>query len=195
MDAYLKACFTAPEWTEIVSATDISPEERMEMACAFINKALRPPPKEVEEHKACGQVDVLQNEIIRYFRDRHAREFSRVHFKYGQEAGLVSKRATNRYRYAPTDQLLQSLVLANVPNECPLEEFLDRLFLRYGMVIGPRQQVAVERAGYTELGKRVSSQAFRNNQMRIESRLKSMGMLRRLSDSQAYVLNPLQPTA
>ena len=195
VDAFLKKCFAAEEWVKIVSTTEVSPEERMEMACAFIKKSLRPPDKEVDDHKAGGQIDVLQNEIVRYFHDRHAREFSRVHFKYGQEAGLVSKRATNRYRYAPTDQLLQSLVLANVPNECPLEEFLDRLFLRYGMVIGPRQQAALEHAGYTELGKTVSSQAFRNNQVRIESRLKSMGMLRRLSDSQAYVLNPLQPTA
>jgi hypothetical protein len=166
----------------------------MEMASAFIKTALRPLDKDVDDHKAGLQIAVLHSEILRYFRERHAREFSRVHFKYGQEAGLVSKRATNRYRYAPTDQLLQSLVLANVPNECPLEEFLDRLFLRYGMVIGPRQQAALEAAGYTDLGKTVSSQAFRNNQVRIESRLKSMGMLRRLSDSQAYVLNPLQPT-
>jgi hypothetical protein len=195
VDALLKKNFACEEWIKIISSKDVSPEERMEMACGFIKKSLRPPDREIEEHRAAGQIEVLQSEIMRFFRERHAREFSRVHFKYGQEAGLVSKRATNRYRYAPTDQLLQSLVLANVSEERPLEEFLDRIFERYGIVIGPRQQEALERAGYAELGKTISSQAFRHTQVRRESRLKSMGMLRRLSDSQAYVLNPLQPRA
>jgi hypothetical protein len=76
-----------------------------------------------------------------------------------------------------------------------MEEFLDDLFLRYGIVVGPRQQRLLEDKGYADLGKTVSGQTFRYNQIRLESRLKSMGMLRRLSDSQAYVLNPLQPRA
>lgn len=192
VDMFLKEVFASPEWLAIKSA-DLPTEEKLEKAADYIKKSLRPPDKEVDDPKATGQLDVLQNEIMRYFRERHGREFSRVHFKYGQEAGLVSKRRTNRYRYAPTDQLLQSLVLANVSNESQFEDFLDSLFTRYGIVVGPRQQAALKAAGYSEFSEAVSGQAFRHNQVRLESRLKSMGMLRRLSDSQAYVLNPLQP--
>ena len=192
IDTFLKRVFEAPEWLTIVSA-DVPTDEKLDKAAAYIKETLRPPDKEVDDPKATGQLDVLQSEIIKYFRERHGREFSRVHFKYGQEAGLVSKRKTNRYRYAPTDQLLQSLVLANVPDESPFEDFLDRLFSRYGIIIGPRQQSAVRNAGYHDVAEAISGQAFRHNQVRLEARLKSMGMLRRLSDSQAYVLNPLQP--
>jgi hypothetical protein len=192
VDTFLKAAFASAEWLKITSA-DLPADEKMERAGDYIKKNLRPPDKEVDDPKATGQIDVLQNEVMRYFRERHGREFSRVHFKYGQEAGLVSKRKTNRYRYAPTDQLLQSLVLANVAEESPFEDFLDHIFSRYGIVVGPRQQTALKNAGYDEISEAVSGQAFRHNQVRLESRLKSMGMLRRLSDSQAYVLNPLQP--
>ena len=192
VDLFLKTKFASADWTAIVAA-DVPAEEKIEQACDYIRKTLRPSDKEIEEGKVTGHVEVLQNEIVRFFHDRHAREFARVHFKYGQEAGLVSKRGTNRYRYAPTDQLLQSIVLANVPEERPFEEFLDRLFERYGIVVGPRQQEALKAAGYVEISEAVTGQAFRHNQVRLESRLKSMGMLRRLSDSQAYVLNPLQP--
>jgi hypothetical protein len=193
VDRFLNNVFNSAEWTQITASTELSPEEKMEKAITFIKQSLGTGDSAMKESKDSGQIDVLQKEIMRFYRERHARDFSRVHVRYGQEAGLVSKRGTNRFRYAPTDQLLQSLVLANVPDECPLEEFLDKLFSRYGVVIGPRQQQGLEQAGYADFGKMVSSQAFRNNQMRIESRLKSMGMLRRLSDSQAYVLNPLKP--
>jgi hypothetical protein len=41
-------------------------------------------------------------------------------------SGLASKRGTNRYRYAPTDELLRALVFANVTS--PIEE---SAFLRH----------------------------------------------------------------
>ncbi|MEI7899382.1 MAG: hypothetical protein WCK89_03960 [bacterium] len=193
VDMFLSNTFSSEEWGGLVGASELPLSERLEKACEFLRATFRVPDRILEEHVGRGQVEVLRDEVTKYFRDRHAKEFSRVHFTYGREAGLVSKRATNRYRYAPTDQLLQSLVLANVVHECPLEQFLDRLFTRYGIIIGPRQQTVLEEAKYRELAETVSGQAFRRNQRRFEARLKSMGMLRRLSDSQAYVLNPLQP--
>jgi hypothetical protein len=180
---------------KIATDKDLPLAEKLESAGGLLHKTLGLPSKVIEEHSSSPQFEMLQDGATKYFLDRHNREFSGVHFTYGQEAGLVSRRATNRYRYAPTDQLLQSLVLANVADERPMEEFLDDLFLRYGIVVGPRQQRLLEDKGYADLGKTVSGQTFRYNQIRLESRLKSMGMLRRLSDSQAYVLNPLQPRA
>lgn len=193
VDSYLNSIFRSDVWDSIVADKDIPPSELIEKAREFLHKNLRVPKRIYDDHVPSSGILALKDEVIKYFKDRHAREFSRVHVTYGREAGLISKRATNRYRYAPTDQLLQSLVLANVEHESPLEDFLDTLFRRYGIIVGPRQQNLLEEAGYAELGKTVSGQSFRHNQLRIEARLKSMGMLRRLSDSQAYVLNPLQP--
>jgi hypothetical protein len=192
VDKFLDAAFSSSEWTQLLSDESTPVAEKTERARAFIRRTLNPPAAELGDPDDTRQPEQLRQEITQFFRDRHRREFSKVHSEYGKEAGLVSKRATNRYRYAPTDLLLQSIIFANVPDETPLESFLDRLFLRYGIVIGQRQQAALEAAGYSETAETISSQAFRNNQNRLEARLKSMGMLRRLSDSQAYVVNPLQ---
>jgi len=185
----LDAAFSSEEWLN--AATNASSmEERFKMAKEYIAKQLFPPKKVLDEIPCSSDVDVLRIEVKRFFQERHQREFAGVHAAYGKQAGLVSRRGTNRNRYAPTDQLLKSLVLANVSQEIQLEEFLDRLFTRYGLVLGCRQQEAILAAGYPDLSRHVSGIAFRNNQTRLESRLKSMGMLRKLSDSQAYVINP-----
>jgi len=193
VDKYLEQTTNGEEWQQLASRADLPVPERLELALELFQKRLRPPSGLLEEHKSVGDLDKFRQEVIKFFKARHTREFSRVHLTYGREAGLVSKRATNRYRYAPTDHLVQSLVLANVVEELSFEEFMDKLYHRYGMVIGPRQGAALTEDGYDQLAKSVSGQAFRHNQSRLEARLKSMGMLRRLSDSQAYVINPLQP--
>jgi hypothetical protein len=99
--------------------------------------------------------------------------------------GLVSKRGTNRLRYAPTDALLKTLVLANVSRRMEYKEFLDVLFARYGFVIGEREAEQV--LSHEDFEKK----AFQTNSHRLEQRLGSLGMLRRLSDACAYVQNPL----
>lgn len=194
VDYYLEKLTNGEEWDQISSNTELSLPERLELALELFQKRLHPPNGVLEEHKSAGDLDKFRYEIVKYFKTRHTREFSRVHLTYGREAGLVSKRATNRYRYAPTDHLVQSLVLANVAEESSFEEFMDKLYRRYGIVIGPRHEAALSDDGYDQLAKSISGQAFRHNQSRLETRLKSMGILRRLSDSQAYVINPLQPS-
>lgn len=193
IDSLLSEAFTDPDWQDILTDAECPLPERLDRACNFIVKKLRMPRKDIEEHKDEGDVAKLGDYATEYFRARHTTDFARVHVNYGREAGLVSKRATNRNRYAPTDQLLQSIVLANVKHETPMEEFLVIIYERYGIVVGPRQQAALIRAGKHGLAKDVTGAAFQRNEVRLEARLRSMGMLRRLSDSQAYVLNPLQP--
>jgi hypothetical protein len=65
------------------------------------------------------------------------------------------------------------------------KEFLDLLFIRYGIVIGEREAEVV--LANTDFEKK----AFQTNSQRLEQRLSSLGMLRRLSDACAYVQNPL----
>ena len=64
------------------------------------------------------------------------------------------------------------------------KEFLQRLFVRYGIVIGEREaSQALEDSDF-------DNKVFQSNAARLEQRLSSLGMLRRLSDACAYVLNP-----
>lgn len=194
VDRHLADFFASEDWQALLAKEARGDRDAaVEGAKMLIAGRLSPQPSELETAAESMSLAKIAKSITEFFVGRHKREFSDVHFQYGREAGLVALRGTNRYRYAPTDQLLASVVLANVVHEMQLEEFLAILYRRYGMVIGSSQRSELLISGDEELAKRVSGEAFRNNQMRLESRLKSMGMLRRLSDSQAYVINPLQP--
>ena len=115
---------------------------------------------------------------------RHQRHAAQVHRTYGREIGLVSRRGTNRFRYAPTDQLIRTLMLATVDHRMEFGEFLQLLFAKYRMVIGAREAEQVLPA------EEFDSSAFQDNARRLEQRLVSLGLLRRLSDACAYVENP-----
>jgi len=99
--------------------------------------------------------------------------------------GLASKRGSNRYRYAPTDDLLRALVLANV--KVPLEEtaFLHHLHNRYRIVIGPTE-------AKTEVLSYLFDDAdFKKNRDRLAQHLIGMGLAQRMSDACTYVINPM----
>jgi hypothetical protein len=117
-------------------------------------------------------------------RQGHSQHAGNVHRAYGRAVGLISKRGTNRLRYAPNDGLLKALVVANVHSRMEFGEFLRRLFNRYGFVFGEREaERAIDVHSFDQ-------KAFQANAARLEGRLTSMGLLRRLSDACAYVINP-----
>jgi len=129
-----------------------------------------------------GLLDTLQDAVQR----RHGQHVANVHRVYGREIGLVSRRGTNRLRYAPTDALFRTLVLANVPNRMEFSEFLDRLLVRYGIIVGDAEAVKAPSLRMEDLDKK----AFQSNADRLEQRLASIGLLLRLSDGCAYLVNP-----
>jgi hypothetical protein len=120
---------------------------------------------------------------------RHRQHVANIHRNYGREIGLVSKRGTVRLRYAPTDALLKTLLFANVERRIELHQFLARLHTRYGFVFGDKEAERV--LSKDEFDKK----AFQGNSRRLEQRLGSLGLLRRLSDGCAYVVNPYHAEA
>lgn len=120
---------------------------------------------------------------------RHRQHVANIHRNYGREIGLVSKRGTVKLRYAPTDTLLKTLLFANVEKRIELHQFLARLHSRYGLVFGDKQ--AEQILSKNEFDKK----AFQANSRRLEQRLGSLGLLRRLSDGCAYVINPYHEEA
>jgi hypothetical protein len=115
---------------------------------------------------------------------RHRQHVANIHRNYGREVGLVSKRGTVKLRYAPTDALLKTLLFANVEKRVELHQFLSQLQRRYGMVFGDKEAEQV--LSKDEFDKK----AFQANSRRLEQRLGSLGLLKRLSDGCAYVVNP-----
>lgn len=120
---------------------------------------------------------------------RHRQHAANIHRNYGREIGLVSRRGTNKLRYAPTDALLKTMIFANVEKRTELHQFLATLHDRYGLVFGDREAEKV--LPKDEFDKK----AFQANSLRLEQRLGSIGLLRRLSDGCAYVINPYSSEA
>jgi hypothetical protein len=141
-------------------------------------------PRDAEDYEGCNDPDALITELRRAAIARHRQHVGNVHRNFGREVGLVSRRGTNKLRYAPNDDLLKALIMANVESRMEYNEFLARLFDRYGFVFGDRE---AERVLEKEDADKT---AFQANSERLERRLVSLGMLRRLSDSCAYVQNP-----
>lgn len=119
-------------------------------------------------------------------RRRHAQHLGDAHAAYAQQIGLASRRGTRRLRYAPSDQLLKTLVLTVVERRMEFQQFLAALWERYHMVIGHHQAADILSGGDSD------QTAFEENARRLEMRLASLGLLTRLSDACAYVENPLR---
>ena len=115
---------------------------------------------------------------------RHRQHVANIHRNYGRDIGLVSKRGTIKLRYAPNDSLLKTLLFANVERRVELHRFLEKLFQRYGLLLGDKEAEQVLAQGDFD------KKAFQANSRRFEQRLDSLGVLKRLSDSCAYVINP-----
>lgn len=152
-------------------------------SCAILRKHVWWPQKP-EDYDGPDDPDRLITELRSEALKGHRQHVAHIHRAYGREVGLVSKRGTNKLRYAPNDTLLKTLIAANVETRMELGEFLDRLFQRYGLVFGEREAEQV--LAVDDFDKK----AFQANAERLERRLSSLGMLRRLSDSCAYLENP-----
>ena len=145
-------------------------------------------PEDEDDYGGPADPEGLLAEMRRAALHRHRQHVGSVHRSYGGGVGLVSRRGTNRLRYAPTDELLKALILANVSNRMEYGQFLSLLFERYGLIFGEREAKRVL------IPEETDKRAFQANSERLESRLRTLGMLRRLSDACAYVENPLQRT-
>jgi hypothetical protein len=142
-----------------------------------------------EDYTGASDPDELLAELRSQALRGHRQHAGNVHRAYGREVGLVSKRGTNKLRYAPTDGFLKTLLFANVPRRLEFGEFLSRLSERYGLVFGEREAEQVLSKDDHD------KKAFQSNARRLEQRLASLGLLRRLSDGCAYVENPLARTS
>ena len=114
----------------------------------------------------------------------HEQHLVRVPGVFADAIGLATARRGFGRAYGASDALLEALVLSQVTAPMSFDQFLDRLYKRYQIVIG-----------YTEALQAFSTpnapqEQFKINQRRLEERLRSLGLLRRLSDDCAFVFNP-----
>jgi len=141
-------------------------------------------PQKDKDYDGAPNPEDLMSELKISAKRRHGQHVANIHRNYGREIGLVSKRGTVKLRYAPNDDFLKALLYANVDKRIELNQVLILLWNRYGLIFGDRE--AEEVLPKDEFDKK----AFQANARRLEQRLASLGLLKRLSDGCAYVLNP-----
>lgn len=123
------------------------------------------------------------NKFLESVKSRHQQHFSGVPGVIARHIGLAVHRRGMKTRYAPTDALLKAVVFATVDGPMEFNLFLRELYRKYRFVIGANEA----REAFDELP--IDKRVFDENAQRLESRLLALGLLRRLSDDCAYVIN------
>ncbi|MBI4027033.1 MAG: hypothetical protein HY360_18760 [Verrucomicrobia bacterium] len=170
--------------TNIERSTDWQQALTADGAFARCKRILRDQARWGEDYEGTNDPQQLIAALRQAAMNRHRQHVANIHRNYGREIGLVSKRGTVKLRYAPTDALLRTLLFANVEKRMELHQILEKLHRRYGLVFGDREAEQVLAKGDFD------KKAFQANSRRLEQRLGSLGLLRRLSDGCAYVVNP-----
>ena len=186
--AYIKQIERLPRWQEILKASD-SVEPLQEATELFFERFLWPDiqiRKEADEMNGISRPEQLLEKLLEKAETRHDGHLAKCHRAWSREIGFSSSRGSRRMRYAPTDALIKTLVFSTVDKRAEFQEFLQELYNKYGFIIGH-----VQAKFYTDNGK-IDKSDFTENARRLEERLASMGLLKRLSDACAYVINPLR---
>ena len=140
-----------------------------------------------EKEPSSGDPDTILETLRSEALKRHRQHVAGVHLEWTKRIGLtVSSRGTGTW-YSPDDSLLKALVMCTVDEgREEYYRFLARLHERFRIVIGASE---AERA-FNSLP--TDQNAFTQNTQRLEQRLQTLGLLRRLSDDCAYVENPFR---
>ncbi|MDW8146807.1 MAG: hypothetical protein RMJ48_11035 [Roseiflexaceae bacterium] len=145
---------------------------------AFIQRLGRnPDPKALAEGYIEALIDVLREDFDKNFKG--------VHRKLAKAVGLAAPRKGPGARFVLGDNLLKALTLANVPpgSGTTYDEFLQRLYARYGLVIGIRE---AQEAGLLER-QRVNGEYFERNRAALLEKMKLAGLATEYSDATALV--------
>lgn len=130
-----------------------------------------------------GNPDHILKKLLEAAHRRHKQHFALVLTDWSRRIGLsVARRHTGTW-YSPDDAFLKALVMANVDEREEYNRFLAKLYDRYHLVVG----VAEAEKAYGRLP--TDERVLAENTSRLEQRLRTLGLLRRLSDDCAYVVN------
>lgn len=140
-----------------------------------------------EDGPPSGDPETILDSLRGYAETRHSQHVAKVHLEWTRQIGLtVSRRGVGTW-YSPSDSLIKALVMCIVDEEREeYHRFLAKLYERFRLIVGVQE---AEQA----FGSLPTDQfAFTQNSQRLEQRLRTLGLLRRLSDDCAYVENPFR---
>ncbi|MES0100649.1 hypothetical protein [Mesorhizobium sp. M0019] len=180
LEHYLRATEHTEEWRSALESDEPSLN-----AAEILQRAFDWPDAD-DADELRGAPQELMDRLVEKAFVRHKQHVGKVHATWARLIGLSSRRSSRRVRYAPTDRLLKTLVVCCVDRRIEFKDFLVELHQRYGLIIGDQQaRLFIDRGD-------ADQEDFSDNARRLEERLASLGLLKRLSDSCAYVENPFQ---
>jgi hypothetical protein len=168
------------EWARIEADENAALEARNLLASRFLWKR----DLGTDPHAMPSPREQIEDLLIEVQRPR-SHSVGAMYVAHGRQAGVLLARAGVGTWYAPTDDLIEALVLANVDGPEELESFLEKLYRRYRIVIGTEEAM---KAFDGELPDTEAN--FRANERSFEDRLRMLGYLQRKSDDCAFVNNP-----
>ena len=177
---YITKITHSPYWQTAISSDDPI-QESIEVLRAQFDW-----PGDLEEVEGITLPDEMIGTLVQRAVARHRQHVGKIHGTWSRSIGLSSRRSSRRIRYAPTDSLIKTLVICCVDKRMEFRDFLSLIHSRYGLVIGDIQARDIIDRGDAD------HKDFSENSRRLEDRLASMGLLKRLSDSCAYVENPFE---
>ncbi len=123
--------------------------------------------------------------LIEVLRQDFDKNFKGVHRKLAKSVGLVAPHKGANARFVLGDNLLKALTLANLSPGAGMtyDEFLQRLYQRYGLVVGVRE---AREAGLLER-QRVNGEYFEHNRAALLEKMKHAGLATEYSDATAVV--------
>ncbi|HTX50135.1 MAG TPA: hypothetical protein VME40_12200 [Caulobacteraceae bacterium] len=180
MERFIRATTETAAWQAAIASDDAGIE-----VTELLKRSFDWPDPDDEDERNIPP-DTLIDRLVEKATTRHRQHVGKVHMTWARAIGLSSRRSSRRVRYAPTDRLLKTLVVTCVAKRLEFRDFLAVLADRYGLIIGDHQAKAFIDSGDAD------QEDFSDNAHRLEERLASLGLLKRLSDSCAYVENPFQ---
>lgn len=139
---------------------------------------------------------ISYQELVDFFTSKiSARDYhmERVHTSYCADIGLINRAKGANRNYAMTDDLIRILVitvLGNKKAQMKASEFLQILYKRYYIVIGPLegQQYFKNKKGHEP--DYLDEKRFSDNRSVFIERLRKLDLLISLSDGYEYIKNP-----
>ena len=132
---------------------------------------------------ATADPDRVFDELLEVAQKRHKGHLANVLPDWSRRIGLsVSRRRAGTW-YSPDDALLKALVMTIVKDREEYNRFLSKLYDRYRIIVGVAE---AEKAFGSLL---IDEHVLADNANRLEQRLRTLGLLHRLSDDCAYVVN------
>lgn len=181
--AFIDTFAASDQWTAVLSSAAGGKEAMDLLATRFLWKPSRspnpdwmPPPEE--------QLAELRTQA----QNSKGHSISSTFSNHAKHIGMLRAQRSSGTWYAPSDAFLEALVLANVTTPMEFGDFLHGLMTRYKIVIGPEEVRIAFNVKTSALPAPLAD--LKENERRLEDRLRVLGFLDRKSDDCAFVINP-----